>query len=51
VEEWTLRSTFKIGQSFVDFADAIEDQSLEGAADQKMAAKIKILSSLDKFTT
>jgi len=49
VEEWTLRSTFKIGQSFVDFADAIEDQSLEGAADQKMAAKIKILSSLDKY--
>jgi hypothetical protein len=49
VEEWTLRSTFKIGQSFVDFATAIEDQSLEGAADQKMAAKIKILSSLDKY--
>ena len=49
VEEWTLRSTFKIGMSFVDFADAIEDQTIEGSADQKMAAKIKILSSLDKY--
>jgi tetratricopeptide (TPR) repeat protein len=49
VEEWTLRSTFKIGMSFVDFAGAIEDQSVEGAADQKMAAKIKILSGLDKY--
>jgi tetratricopeptide (TPR) repeat protein len=49
VEEWTMRSTYKIGLSFVDFADAIEDQSIEGSADQKMAAKIKILSSLDKY--
>jgi tetratricopeptide (TPR) repeat protein len=49
VEEWTLRSTFKIGVSFVDFAAAIEDQSVEGAADQKMAARIKILSGLDKY--
>jgi tetratricopeptide (TPR) repeat protein len=49
VEEWTLRATFKIGMSFIDFAEAIEDQTIEGAADQRMAAKIKILSSLDKY--
>ena len=51
VEEWTVRSTYKIGQSFVDFADAIENQSIEGSTEQKMAAKIKILMSLDKYYT
>ena len=49
VEEWTLRSTFKIGMSFVDFADAIEDQSIEGSSEQKIAAKIKILMGLQKY--
>ncbi|MGB7567147.1 MAG: tetratricopeptide repeat protein, partial [Chitinivibrionales bacterium] len=51
VEEWTVRSTYKIGLSFVDFADAIENQSIEGSTEQKMAAKIKILMSLDKYYT
>ena len=51
VEEWTVRSTYKIGMSFVDFADAIENQSIEGSTEQKMAAKIKILMSLDKYYT
>jgi tetratricopeptide (TPR) repeat protein len=49
VEEWTLRSTYKIGMSFVDFADAIEDQSIEGSTEQKIAAKIKILMGLQKY--
>ena len=49
VEEWTLRSTFKIGMGFVDFANAIEDQSIEGSTEQKIGAKIKVLSSLDKY--
>jgi tetratricopeptide (TPR) repeat protein len=49
VEEWTLRSTYKIGMSFVDFADAIEDQSTEGSSEQKIAAKIKILMGLQKY--
>jgi tetratricopeptide (TPR) repeat protein len=49
VEEWTLRSTYKIGMSFIDFAEAIEDQSIEGSTEQKMGAKIKILSGLDKY--
>jgi tetratricopeptide (TPR) repeat protein len=51
VEEWTVRSTYKIGLSFVDFADAIENQSIEGSTEQKMAGKIKILMSLDKYYT
>ena len=51
VEEWTVRSTYKIGLSFVDFADAIENQSIEGSTEQKMAAKIKILMGLDKYYT
>jgi len=49
VEEWTLRSTFKIGMGFVDFADAIEDQSIEGSTEQKIGAKIKILQGLQKY--
>jgi tetratricopeptide (TPR) repeat protein len=49
VEEWTLRATYKIGMGFVDFADAIEDQSIEGTQEQKIAAKIKILQSLQKY--
>jgi hypothetical protein len=49
VEEWTLRSTFKIGMGFVDFADAIEDQSIEGSTEQRIGAKIKILQGLQKY--
>ncbi|HUI93464.1 MAG TPA: tetratricopeptide repeat protein [Chitinivibrionales bacterium] len=49
VEEWTLRSTYKIGMGFVDFADAIEDQSIEGSTEQKIGAKIKILQGLQKY--
>ena len=51
VEEWTVRSTYKIGLSFADFADAIENQGIEGSTEQKMAAKIKILMGLDKYYT
>jgi tetratricopeptide (TPR) repeat protein len=51
VEEWTVRATYKIGQGFVDFADAIENQSVEGSTEQKMGAKIKILMTLDKYYT
>ena len=51
VEEWTVRSTYKIGLGFVDFADAIENQSVEGSTEQKMGAKIKILMGLDKYYT
>jgi len=51
VEEWTLRATYKLGLSFVDFADAIESQSIEGTTDQKIAARVTIYMGLDKYYT
>jgi tetratricopeptide (TPR) repeat protein len=49
VAEWTVRSTYMIGMGFVDMAEAVENQSLFGSAEQKIASKIKILSSLEKY--
>jgi cellulose synthase operon protein C len=49
VEEWTIRATFKIGQGFSDMAEAVSNQTLFGRADEKIGAKVKILSSLDKY--
>lgn len=49
VAEWTVKSTFMIGQGFVDMADAVANQTLFGTAEEKIASKIKILSSLEKY--
>ena len=49
VGEWTIRSTYMIGKSFVDFATAFRNQSLFGSRDQKLASKIKIISGLEKY--
>jgi tetratricopeptide (TPR) repeat protein len=49
IAEWTLRATFMIGMGFVDMADAVANQTLFGNATEKTAAKITILSSLDKY--
>ena len=49
VAEWTVRATYMIGMGFVDMADAVSNQTLFGSAEQKIASKIKILSSLDKY--
>ncbi len=49
VEEWTVRATYMIGQGFIDMAEAVADQRLFGPKDQQVAAKIKILSSLEKY--
>jgi tetratricopeptide (TPR) repeat protein len=49
VAEWTVRSTYMIGMGFVDMAEAVSNQSLFGSAEQKIASKIRILSSLDKY--
>lgn len=49
VAEWTVRSTYMIGMGFVDMADAVNNQTLFGDAAQKIAGKIRILSSLDKY--
>jgi tetratricopeptide (TPR) repeat protein len=49
VEEWTVRATFMLGEGFVELAEAVASQRLFGGKDQQVAAKIKILSSLEKF--
>lgn len=49
VAEWTMRATHMIGMGFVDMADAVDNQTLFGSAEQKIASKIRILSSLDKY--
>ena len=49
VAEWTVRATYMIAMGFVDMAEAVANQSLFGNATQKIASKIKILSSLDKY--
>jgi tetratricopeptide (TPR) repeat protein len=49
VAEWTVKSTYMIGEGFVDMAEAVSNQTLFGAAEQKVASKIRILSSLDKY--
>ena len=49
VEEWTIRSTYMIGKGFADMAEAVANQTLFGNAAEKIASKVKILSSLDKY--
>ena len=49
VEEWTFKSTYAIGMTYVNFASDVANQKLFGNRDQKLAGKIQILSSLDKY--
>lgn len=49
VEEWTIKATYMIGNGFVDMADAVADQKLFGSKEQQVAAKIQIISSLEKY--
>jgi tetratricopeptide (TPR) repeat protein len=49
VAEWTVRATYMIGMGFVDMADAVNNQTLFGNATQRIAGKIRVLSSLDKY--
>jgi tetratricopeptide (TPR) repeat protein len=49
VEEWTMRSTYMIGRGFYDMAEAVANQTLFGNEAERMAGKIKIISSLDKY--
>ena len=48
-EEWTARARYLIGMGFVEMADAVNNQTLFGNATQKIATKIRILSSLKKY--
>ncbi len=49
VSDWTLKATYMIGVSFVDFANATENQKLFGNEAQQVASKIRIISSLEKY--
>ena len=49
VEEWTVRATFMIGKGFYDMADAVSKQTLFGNEMEKIAGKIKVLSSLERY--
>jgi tetratricopeptide (TPR) repeat protein len=49
VGEWVIRSTYMIGNSFIEMADALRNQTLFGPKEQQIATKIKILSSLEKY--
>ncbi|MBD3346699.1 MAG: tetratricopeptide repeat protein [Chitinivibrionales bacterium] len=50
VEEWVLRSTYQIGELFIDFADAEKNQKIfTRRADEKIAAQIKIIMKLEKY--
>jgi tetratricopeptide (TPR) repeat protein len=49
VEEWTMRATYMIGKGFYDMAEAVANQTLFGNEIEKMAGKIKVFSSLDKY--
>ena len=49
IAEWTLKGTYMIGMGFVDMAYAIESQTLFGSSEEKIASKIRILSSLEKY--
>lgn len=49
VGEWVIRSTYMIGTSFCEMAEAVRDQTLFGSKDEQVATRIKILSSLEKY--
>jgi len=49
VEEWTMRATYMIGKGFYDMADAVANQTLFGNETERMAGKIQIVRTLDKY--
>jgi len=49
VEEWTMRATYMIGKGFYDMAEAVANQTLFGNEIERLAGKIKVLSTLDKY--
>jgi len=49
VPEWKYRATYMIGMGFVDMAEAVCNQTLFGTPTMKIAGKIRILASLDKY--
>ena len=49
VEEWTIRSTYMIGKGFVDMAEAVAKQTLFGNEAERVASRVNILKSLEKY--
>ncbi|MBD3419374.1 MAG: tetratricopeptide repeat protein [Chitinivibrionales bacterium] len=49
VEDAVLKSTWLIGQAYVDFAEALANQKLFGSQEQRIASRIRIVSSLEKY--
>ncbi|KMQ52684.1 TPR-domain containing protein [Chitinispirillum alkaliphilum] len=49
IREWTVRSTYMVGQGFVDMAEAVANQTLFGSADQQIAGKIQVLMTLEPY--
>ncbi len=49
VQDWVLRATYEIGESFVSMADAERNQKLFGSKDQRIASKINIILKLEKY--
>jgi hypothetical protein len=49
IAEWTVRSTYRIGESFLSMAEAFKNQRLLGSQEQQVASRIKIISGLEKY--
>ncbi len=49
VGEWAVRSTFMIGQSFVQMAESYRNQTLFGTKEEKTASKIRLMPGLEKY--
>ncbi len=49
IEEWTFKSTYAIGMTYVNFASDLRDQQLFGSRDEKLAAKIQLVSGLEQY--
>jgi len=49
IEEWTFKSTYAIGMTYVNFASDLRNQQLFGSRDEKLAAKIQLVSGLEQY--
>jgi tetratricopeptide (TPR) repeat protein len=49
IREWVMRATYRIGESFVQMAHALENQSLFGNEHEKVAGKIQVLMKLEQY--
>ncbi len=50
-EVWTLRSTYAIAELYIGYAGTVRNQKIFGSEEEKVAAKIQIVGSLDPYYT